>query len=137
MGIVYRKAKIRLNYREEKPEVYKAVQLTYPPIKEKELLTYAANAAALPESTMKQCVEAIAQAIVYFAINGMRVVIPNFGGFYLKFQTKTAQTAAECTLEKCLKKTCLAFASATELRELISQTSTSFVPDDAVYNVQS
>lgn len=137
MGIVYRKAKIKLNFRDEKPEVYKAMQLVYPPIKESDLLTYAANAAALPETTMKACVEAIAQAIIYFAINGMRVVIPNFGGFYLKFQTKTVQSLSECNLENCLKRTTLAFASATELRELISQTSTSFVPNDAVYNVQS
>ncbi|MBO7570013.1 MAG: hypothetical protein J6T11_06655 [Bacteroidaceae bacterium] len=32
MGLQYRKGKIKLNYIETKPEVYKAIQLTYPKV---------------------------------------------------------------------------------------------------------
>ena len=32
MGLMYRKAKVKLTYREEKPEVYKLRQLTYPAV---------------------------------------------------------------------------------------------------------
>lgn len=32
MGLQYRKGKIKLNYIETKPEVYKAIQLTYPQV---------------------------------------------------------------------------------------------------------
>lgn len=129
MGLQYRKGAIKLTYRDEKPTVYKAIQLTYPKIKEKDFVKYAANAAHVPEVTMQQCAEAIAQAITYYAINGMRVVIPDFGGFYLQFRTKTAPTYAECTADT-IKFTGLAYAPATALRKLINNTSETFIDNE-------
>ena len=38
MGLMYRKAKVKLTYREEKPEVYKLRQLTYPAVTYDQLL---------------------------------------------------------------------------------------------------
>ena len=48
MPILVRKAKMRLTYREEKPEVHVVRRLTYPKVTGKQLVQYAANAAAIP-----------------------------------------------------------------------------------------
>lgn len=132
MGLIYRKAKVCLNYRDEKPQVYKLAQLTYPPIREEDLIKYISNSAAVPVSTVRACVAAITEAIVYFAINGMRVVIPDFGGFYLKVRTKTAKTEEDLTAENIIAST-LSYVPVTELRKLIQETGTT-VLDGAAYN---
>ena len=70
---------MRLTFREEKPEVHVVRRLTYPKVTGKQLVQYAANAAAIPPATMQACIEAIVQAIYYYAIRGMRVTFPEFG----------------------------------------------------------
>ena len=133
MGLQYRKAKVKLGFREGKPEVYKLRQLIYPPIKEEDLVKYAANAAAIPPATMQACVEAIAQAIIYYAINGMRVVIPGFGGFYLAFRSKVAKTPEEID-EKSIRYVGLQFQPLSALRDVGNDTD-DMVLDGKVYNV--
>lgn len=133
MGIRYRKVATKLNMLEGKPTVYQLRQMVYPAISEKDLVKYAANAAAIPPSTMQACVEAIAQAIIYYAINGMRVVIPDFGGFYLAFRSKVA-TSPEDVNEESITYTGLAFQPLSELRDLVNNTGESVV--DALYNAQ-
>ena len=88
MPILVRKAKMRLTFREEKPEVHVVRRLTYPKVTGKQLVQYAANAAAIPPATMQACIEAIVQAIYYYAIRGMRVTFPEFGGSYLQVRSK-------------------------------------------------
>ena len=45
MGLSYQPKAITLSFKEGKPVTYKAQQVTYPTIKSKDLLAYAANAA--------------------------------------------------------------------------------------------
>ena len=132
-GTVYRKAKMRLNFREEKPEVHVLRQLTYPMVTEKQLVAYAANAAAIPQATMQACVEAIVQSILYYAIRGMRVTFPEFGGFYLQARSKTARSEKELTADS-FTFTGLAFQPLGDLRKLISDTDTTI--KNAVYSDQ-
>lgn len=119
MAIQVRKAKMKLNFREGKPEVNVIRRLTFPKVSEKQLVQYAANAAAIPPATMHACAEAIAQAILYFAIRGMRVTFPEFGGFYLKARSKMVETERECTAET-FTFTGLAFQPLGDLRKLIT-----------------
>lgn len=133
MAIIYRKAKMKLGYQEDKPTVHVLRQLTYPMVTEKQLIAYAANAAAIPQATMQACVEAIVQAIIYYAIRGMRVTFPEFGGFYLQARSKTARTEKELSADS-FKFTGLAFQPLGELRKLISDTSN--IIHEAVYSGQ-
>ena len=48
MGLSYQPKAITLSFKEGKPVTYKAQQVTYPTIKSKDLLAYAANAANVP-----------------------------------------------------------------------------------------
>ena len=76
MALIVRKAKTRLTFREDKPEVHVMRRLIYPKVTGKQLVQYASNAAGIPPATMQACIEAIVQAIYYYAIRGMRVTFP-------------------------------------------------------------
>ena len=117
MGMKYRVGKVTLNYRDEKPKVYKALQLTYPVIKEDALIEYISNSSNLPKSTVHACVLAIAEGIAYFVINGHRVSFSSFGAFYLNVHTKCAKTLDECTA-KLVTGTSIGFQSNSELADL-------------------
>lgn len=117
MAIKYRINKVRLNFLEEKPEVYKVQQLTYPIITESVLIEYISQSTNLPKSTVQSCVTAIGEAISYFVINGHRVSFAAFGSFYLKVSTKVAKTFEECKADT-VKKTSIGFQSNSELADL-------------------
>lgn len=117
MALKYRVVKYLLNYLEEKPQVYKMRQLTYPVIKEDALVKYIAHSSNLPESTVKSCVHAIADAITFFVINGHRVSFPSFGAFYLNVQTKTVKTLDECNVDT-VKKISVRFQSSSEIADM-------------------
>lgn len=134
MGFVTRKSKVKLSYLEDKPEVYKLQQLVYPSIRYKELIDYISNSASVPRSTIEASVEAIVQAITYFAINGHRVVSPEFGGFYVKTRSKTAKTFEDARIEKVLKSVRLAYAPTVDLRDLLNGTSVT-IKNDGVYQL--
>ncbi len=135
MAIKMRKTQTRLNFDENKPQVHLLRQLVYAPIKGKNLVKYIANSANVPVSTIEACISAIGEGIAYYAINGHRVVFPNFGGFYVTFRSKTAKTLSEVKVEDVVKTMRLAFAPCEEIREAIAGTGTTIV-NDGVYGTQ-
>ena len=132
MAIKMRKTPTRLNFYEGKPQVHLLRQLVYAPIKGKNLVKYIANSANVPVSTIEACISAIAEGIAYYAINGHRVVFPEFGGFYVTFRSKTKKTLAEVKVEDVVETVRLAFAPYEEIREEVASTGTTIV-DDGVY----
>lgn len=135
MGLKMRKAKIVLNFRENKPQGYKLRQLTYAPIKEEDLIKYMANSSNVPESTIEAAVAAIAEGICYYAINGHRVSFPGFGGFYVSLKSKTTKVLKDLKQEDVVKSLWLHFAPVENLRAVIAGTGTTIV-DDGVYENQ-
>jgi nucleoid DNA-binding protein len=121
MSIKYRPVKFILNYREEKPQVWKAQKLTFPVIVEDALIEYIANSAAIPKSTVKACTLAIAEAIIYFVINGHYVTFDSFGSFYLKMNVKTTRSLKECTIET-IKRLTIGFTANTQLSNIMNKT---------------
>ena len=120
MSIKYRSVKYILNYREEKPQVWKAQKLTFPVINEDALIEYIANSAAIPKSMVKACTLAIAEAIIYFVINGHYVTFDSFGSFYLKMKVKSVQTLEECGVENIQRMT-IGFMANTQLAGIINK----------------
>ena len=94
-ALMFRRGMMQLNYLEEKPVVYKLRQLTYPVITSENLIKYISQSANVPESSIRSCVAAIAQAIAYFVINGHAVHFDGFGTFHIKMQAKVAKTEEE------------------------------------------
>jgi nucleoid DNA-binding protein len=109
-------------------------RLIYPKVTGKQLVQYASNAAGIPPATMQACIEAIVQAIYYYAIRGMRVTFPEFGGFYLQVRSKTAKTEDGISADS-FTYTGLAFQPLGDLRKLISDTNV--VVQTAVYSNQA
>lgn len=124
--IHYSISKQKLNFMEDKPEVFKLRQVVYPTITEKALVEYIANSASIPRSTVKAAVAAIGEAISYFVINGHRVNFGDFGSFYLKFRSKTAATEDELKADM-VKHTTIGFQACTELAKMAKEVSVSQV----------
>lgn len=120
MSIKYRPVKCVLNYRDEKPQVWKAQKLTFPVITEDALVEYIANSAAIPKSTVKACTLAIAEAIIYFVINGHYVSFEAFGSFFLKLKTKTAKTLDQCDVT-LIQRITIGFTANTQLAGIINK----------------
>ena len=81
-----------LTFRDEKPEVFKAQVVRGPVIKGDALIAYAANAAHVPESTIKMAKDALFAAINYFNVNGHGVQVPGLGTFVVRSRVKTVKT---------------------------------------------
>lgn len=87
------KRQARLGFKEGKPIVYKAQVVRGPVIKGDDLIAYAANAAHVPESTVRMAKDALFQAILYYCGNSHPVEIPGLGSISVNIRTKTAKTA--------------------------------------------
>ncbi len=86
MGLSYQPKAITLSFKEGKPVTYKAQQVTYPTIKSKDLLAYAANAANVPLANIECCVQGLIEAINYFVLNGHAVQLEGLGSFSPRIQ---------------------------------------------------
>lgn len=128
--IKMRRTVMSLTYREGKPTVYKLRQLVFPGIKHEQLVKYISNSAQIPESTVEAAIAGIIEGIIYFVVNGHRVVFPKFGGFYMGVKSKVARSAEECTIKDTLTACRLLFAPVSELRELITDTGTQIMGSD-------
>lgn len=88
-----------LNYREERPTVYKMQIVRANVIKDDAITAYAAKAANVPTSTIKMAKEALFDAINYFCGNGRTVQVPVLGTFAVRTRSKAKPTAEELDSE--------------------------------------
>lgn len=134
MGIVkMRKVATRLSFKEGKPQGYQLRQLVYAPIKEKDLIKYMANSSNVPESTIEACILAIADGILYYAINGHQVTFPGFGGFWCSLKAKTTRSLVELKQVDVVRSLTMHFTPNEDLRRVIAGSGTTIV-DDGVYD---
>ena len=98
MGIMYRKAKMRLTYREEKPEVFKLRQLTYPQVSYEQLCGMI-QIVGVNKAQTKAVVDALLTALVHYMEIGHGVSLGSFGSFKPTFTSKTARSLEEATLD--------------------------------------
>jgi len=104
MGLSYQPKAITLSFKEGKPVTYKAQQVTYPTIKSKDLLAYAANAANVPLANIECCVQGLFEAINYFVLNGHAVQLEGLGSFSPRINSKTTQNPDEVGAELITRK---------------------------------
>lgn len=98
------KRQVRLTFREEKPIVYKAQVVRGPVVKGDDLIAYAANAAHVPEATIRMAKEALFQAVLYYCAQGHGVQIPQLGTLKPCTRTKVARSSEELTSDQILQK---------------------------------
>ncbi len=103
-AISWFKRQVRLTFREEKPIVYKAQVVRGPVVRGDDLIAYAANAAHVPESTVRMAKEALFQAILYYCANSHPVEIPGLGTMSVEIRTKTARSEQELSADNIYQK---------------------------------
>ena len=90
MGLQYRKGKVTLQYLEEKPEVYKAIQLTFPKVTYEQLLEMI-QIVGVSKAQTRAVVEALLTSLVHYMEIGHAVSLGQFGSFKPVFNSKTTK----------------------------------------------
>ena len=67
----------------------------YSTVKGDELVSYVAQTAHIPESSLRACTIAIREAIIFFVLNGHHVDLHRFGIFGIRSKQKSANDAEE------------------------------------------
>ena len=108
--------KIKLEFKEDKAEVIRLCHLRASVIGNREITQYAAKAAHVPASTIELAKDALLDAVTYFCAQGHAVQIPGLGGLSVQFQTKTAESPEDVSLD-LVKRKYLRFWAKKEVRE--------------------
>ena len=95
MALQYRKAKITLNYREEKPEVFKAMQLTYPKVTYEQLVEEIAQSRGVNTNSTRAVVDALLNRLVHYMEICHGVSLGSFGSFKPVFVSKAVPSLEE------------------------------------------
>ena len=95
-AMTYLKRPYVLGFDENETKVYKLQIVRGNVIKEDAIVAYAAQAAAVPESTIIMAKNALFDAINYFCANGRRVMVPNLGSFAPVTRVKVTRNEADC-----------------------------------------
>lgn len=104
MGILTRKAKVVLNYLEDKPVVFKQQQINLPAIPFIALVEECAVSCGVNTNQTKSVIDALVNRIVMFMNQGHSVKMGEFGTFKPEIRVKTAKKLDEATIETIQKK---------------------------------
>ena len=103
MGLQYRKAKVILTYREEKPEVYKLRQLTYPQVKFGQLVNECSQSCGVNPAQTRAVIDALVNRLVLYMGLGHGVKMGDFGSFKPVFTSKTVKNLEDLDGDEALK----------------------------------
>ena len=104
MGLQYRKTKRKLGFLDEKPEVYKIQQLTYPMVTFAQLVSECSNSCGVNTAQTKAVIDALVNRMVHYMEIGHGVKMGDFGSFKPVFTSKVAQTLEEATVDTVKQK---------------------------------
>lgn len=102
--ITYFKTKCQLTFRETKPWVYCIRPVRGSVVKDEAFIKYAAQAANVPETTIRMAKRALFDALNYFCTQGHAVEVLNLGTFRPETTMKTVQDVSDATAETFKKK---------------------------------
>ena len=96
----------------------------YSTIPYESVVSYASQAAGVPESRIKISMEALYDAMDYFVLNGHSVKIPNLGTFYPSVRVKSTATKEEfvANFKDNLRNITICFLPDPELKDKIAKT---------------
>lgn len=132
MSIVYRKVKKVLNFKEDKPEVYKIHQLTFPQVSFAELVDECSESCGVNRAQTKAVADALLNRIIMYMKLGHGVRLGDFGTFKPTFTSKTVKTLGELDEEatSTIKRKKVSFYAGGAFRELMGNMSIVSGTDD-------
>ena len=122
MGLNYTKAKMKLGYLEDKPEVWKARQLTFPQISYETLVEEIAQSRGVNSNSTRAVVDALLNRLVHYMQIGHGVSLGTFGSFKPVFNSKVALSSEEATVETIKRKKILFYPGKT-FRDMLGELS--------------
>ncbi|MBQ0022506.1 MAG: hypothetical protein KBT29_04620 [Prevotellaceae bacterium] len=122
MGIIYRKKKITLNYKEEKPEVYKIAKIVMPKVSYDELLKDVAHAEGVNDTAALAVVRGLLNRMEVFLGLGHSVSLGEFGTFSPNLRVCVTQTIDDANANT-IKKKHIRFIPGARLRDVIKNMS--------------
>lgn len=123
MGLIYSKRKMVLNYRESKPEVWRARQITYPKITEKMLIEEISQSQGIPKTQTKAVIEALLNRCIHYMEIGHLVSLGTFGSFKPVFNAKVSQSEEDLNVERTLKVKKIQFYPGGDFKKMLQQMS--------------
>lgn len=91
MPIKYRKNKLILNFREDKPEVYKVQQINYGTLGLDKLVAEIAHAEGVNETQTLSVITALVNRVAHYVELGYGVRVGDLGSFKLQMNAKTTK----------------------------------------------
>lgn len=104
MGIQYRKTKMVLNFRKDKPVVYKIAQVGMPVITFKQLVNECSVSCGVNSSQTKAVIDALLNRLVHYMEIGHLVKMGEFGSFKPTFRSKTTRSIDDADVNTVTKK---------------------------------
>ncbi len=87
---------MKLSFLEEKPEVYKLRQLTFPQVTFAQLVKECSDSCGVNTAQTKAVLDALINRLVHYMEIGHGVRMGDFGSFKPVFTSKAAKTLEEC-----------------------------------------
>lgn len=123
MGLIFRKGKEKLSYREEKPDVWRARQLIYPKVTEKMLIEEISQSQGVPKTQTKAVIEALENRLIHYMQIGHLVSLGTFGSFKPVFTAKVSKTEEDLTTDKILKVKKIVFFPGGDFKKMLQELS--------------
>lgn len=104
MGIIVRKVKTKLTFKDEQPEVYKVAQIAYLPVDYDTLVQECSESCGVNPSQTRAVVEALINRMLLIMKMGHAVRLGSFGTFKTQINVKTVANAEAATLDTIQQK---------------------------------
>lgn len=119
-GVIYRKTKMVLNFRDDKPEVYKIAQISFPAVSYKQLVAECSNSCGVNPSQTQAVVTALLDRLVHYMEIGHPVQMGSFGSFKPTFRCKTAKKIEDADASTVTKKV-IRFFPGKDFRNMLAE----------------
>lgn len=124
MGVKFTKAKMTLNFKKDKPTVYKIQQVNYGVVETETLIDDVAEACGLNRAMTKAALEGIVSRVCRFVGMGHAVQLGELGTVKPYFTAKTQETAEELSADNVRNKK-IRFYPGTRLQKVVKNISVS------------
>ena len=104
MALIYEVKKTTLNFKKEKPVMYKVAAVRQQTVKYDALVKEVASSCGVHRTQTKAVVEALIDRLVHYMDLGMPVRLEEFGTFKPAIQTKVKETAEEVDASNVVRR---------------------------------
>lgn len=118
MGLLFRKVKTKLSYKDDQPEVYKVQKIIYPQVTFEQLVHECSNSCGVNPSQTKAVMTAVLDRMVHYMEIGHGVRLGDFGSFTPKIRVKTALSADEANIDTIQQKV-IGFVPGKDFRNML------------------